>query len=134
MLIALSCALTCWPSPCRLAAIPCGVNGGKSAAAADAPGPLVETKDTPKICLEMGTGLLAAGQIDEAGIRRIKQLGVDHVLSGGPAIPWQVGSVPVPRERHGQCRQALSFLPTPHHHRGIRARHAQPFAERVEGA
>jgi mannonate dehydratase len=59
------------------------------AAAADAPGPLVETKDTPKICLEMGTGLLAAGQIDEAGIRRIKQLGVDHVLSGGPPIPWQ---------------------------------------------
>jgi mannonate dehydratase len=59
------------------------------AAAADAPGPLVETKDTPKLCLEMGMGLLAAGQIDEAGIRRVKQLGVDHVLSGGPAIPWQ---------------------------------------------
>src|SRR3981081_495738 len=22
-------------------------------------------------------------------MRRVKQLGVDHVLSGGPAIPWQ---------------------------------------------
>jgi mannonate dehydratase len=52
------------------------------------PAPKAEGKDTPKICLEVGTGGLAAGTIDEAGCRRIKQLGVDHVLTGGPKIPW----------------------------------------------
>jgi mannonate dehydratase len=48
-----------------------------------------EGHDTPKICLEVGTGGLAAGTIDEAGCRKIKQLGVDHVLTGGPRIPWE---------------------------------------------
>ncbi len=57
--------------------------------AADIPGPRVEGKDTPKICLEMGTGSLAAGGLDEGGMRKIKQLGVDHALSGGPRIPWE---------------------------------------------
>ena len=33
-------------------------------------------------------GGLSAGTIDEAGCRKIKQLGVDHVLTGGPKIPW----------------------------------------------
>src|ERR1700758_4558050 len=47
-----------------------------------------EGRDTPKICLEMGDGGLSAGRLDEAGMRRLKQLGVDHVLMGGPAIPW----------------------------------------------
>jgi len=44
--------------------------------------PVVEGPNTPKICLGMGRG-------DEAGMRRIKQLGVDYVLAGGPPIPWQ---------------------------------------------
>jgi mannonate dehydratase len=44
----------------------------------------------PKICLEMGGGSLSAGKADEAGMRRVKQLGVNHVLMGGPRIPWQV--------------------------------------------
>jgi mannonate dehydratase len=52
------------------------------------PPPRAEGKDTPKICLEMGAGGLSAGNIDEAGCRRIKQLGVDHVLTGGGPIPW----------------------------------------------
>lgn len=47
-----------------------------------------EGPETPKICLEMGAGALAAGRPEEAGMRRIKQLGVDHVLMGGPPIPW----------------------------------------------
>src|SRR5580698_2142151 len=47
-----------------------------------------EGKETPKLCLEMGVGGLSAGAIDEAGCRKIKQLGVDHVLTGGPKIPW----------------------------------------------
>jgi mannonate dehydratase len=48
----------------------------------------MEGPDTPKICLEMGGGSLAAGNFDDAGMRRVKQLGVTYVLSGGPRIPW----------------------------------------------
>jgi mannonate dehydratase len=48
-----------------------------------------EGRDTPKICLAMGDGGLATGGASEAGMRRIKQLGVDHVLTGGPPIPWK---------------------------------------------
>ena len=44
----------------------------------------------PKICLEMGNGGLSAGKVDEAGMRRVKQLGVNHVLMGGPHMPWKV--------------------------------------------
>ena len=44
--------------------------------------PIVEGPDTPKICL-------GSAVRDEAGIRRLKQIGVDHVLMGGPQIPWQ---------------------------------------------
>ena len=55
--------------------------------AADLPAPRLEGKDTPKICLEMGTGGLAAGAIDEAGMRRVKQLGVDHVSAEDRAFP-----------------------------------------------
>ncbi|HVQ76288.1 MAG TPA: hypothetical protein VMT79_12230, partial [Candidatus Binatia bacterium] len=36
-----------------------------------------EGKDTPKICLGF------YGTVDEAGLRRVKQIGVDHVLTGG---------------------------------------------------
>jgi mannonate dehydratase len=52
-----------------------------------------EGPDTPKICLEMGVGRLAAGGQSEAGMRRVKQLGVDHVLTGGPRIPWQESEI-----------------------------------------
>jgi mannonate dehydratase len=58
------------------------------AQAAATPAPKPEGKDTPKLCLEVGAGGLSAGTIDEAGCRKIKQLGVDHVLTGGPKIPW----------------------------------------------
>ncbi|MDQ6678429.1 MAG: mannonate dehydratase [Acidobacteriota bacterium] len=53
-----------------------------------------EGKDTPKIAVGMADGGGGAGQgsgkVDRsAAVRRIKQLGVDHVLSGGPgALPW----------------------------------------------
>src|SRR5262245_44740758 len=55
------------------------------AAGAQIPAPRPEGKDTPKVCLESGSG----GSADEAGFRRIKQLGVDHVLQGGGRIPWE---------------------------------------------
>jgi mannonate dehydratase len=41
-----------------------------------------EGADTPKICLGAGAAT------DEAGMRRLKQIGVDYVLMGGPRIPW----------------------------------------------
>jgi mannonate dehydratase len=51
-----------------------------------------EGTETPKICLDIG-GQLSAGQMDEEGMRRIKQLGVDHVLTGGPPIPWEESQI-----------------------------------------
>src|SRR5271167_2578639 len=52
-----------------------------------------EGRDTPKICLEMGEGRLSAGSPDEAGTRRVRQLGVDNVLMAGPPIPWREDQV-----------------------------------------
>jgi mannonate dehydratase len=46
-----------------------------------------EGTDTPKICL----GYWSA--VDEAGLRRVKQIGVDHVLTGGPRIPWEEADI-----------------------------------------
>ena len=56
-----------------------------SVAAADPlrPANLTESASTPKLCAP-----ITLRDIDEAAIRRIKQIGVDHVLSGGPKIPW----------------------------------------------
>jgi mannonate dehydratase len=59
------------------------------AGAAPSSGQRSEARDTPKICLEAGAGSLAAGTFDAAGMRKVKQLGVDHVLMGGPQIPWE---------------------------------------------
>jgi mannonate dehydratase len=42
----------------------------------------------PRLCLEMGGGSLSAGRLDPEGMRRIKQLGINDVLMGGPRIPW----------------------------------------------
>ena len=46
-----------------------------------------EGKDTPKICL----GGVAA--TDEAAMRRLKQIGVGSVLTGGPRIPWEEADI-----------------------------------------
>ena len=46
-----------------------------------------EGKDTPKICL----GFWAT--VDAPNMRRVKQIGVDHVLTGGPRIPWDEADV-----------------------------------------
>ncbi len=52
-----------------------------------------EGPDSPRICLEIGGGSLAAGMPDDAGMRRVKQLGVNHVLMGGPPIPWSENQI-----------------------------------------
>lgn len=60
------------------------------AAAAMRPGPRLDSSETPKICLEIGRGALSAGGSTEAGARRVKQLGVDHVITSSPGrIPWE---------------------------------------------
>src|SRR5215831_8819525 len=49
-----------------------------------------ETSRIPKIALELSRSgsYFATGTVDEAGMRRVKQLGVNDVLMGGPPIPW----------------------------------------------
>lgn len=44
--------------------------------------PPAEGEHTPKLCL--GTGATA----DAKQMRRLRQIGVDHVLMGGPEVPW----------------------------------------------
>ena len=44
-----------------------------------------------KICLEID-GHPSSDNLD-AAMRRIKQLGVDHVIMGGPSIPWEEGHI-----------------------------------------
>jgi mannonate dehydratase len=63
--------------------------------------PRFESADTPKICLGLDAapgafgpavttpGSTAVGDSDEAGARKIRQLGVDYVISGGGRIPWE---------------------------------------------
>jgi mannonate dehydratase len=52
--------------------------------------PRLDGSDTPKICLELGPSALAAGAQNEAGARRVKQLGVDHVIAAPLGrLPWQ---------------------------------------------
>jgi len=86
--------------------------------AAQVPAPPKEGKDTPKIALGMGDAggfgggsgargaNAAAGAANNApppdpseGPRRIKQIGVNHVLGGGGSIPWTEESLNATMER-----------------------------------
>ena len=44
--------------------------------------PVLPGAGHPRICLGVNANL------DAAGMRRVKQIGVDYVLMGGPPIPW----------------------------------------------
>ena len=48
-----------------------------------------EGPDTPKICLEAGAAAGRSSEEAAASARRIRQLGVEHVISGGGTIPWE---------------------------------------------
>jgi mannonate dehydratase len=48
--------------------------------------PITEGPDTPKLCL-------GAGGSDEAAVRRLKQIGINYALMGGPRIPWQESDI-----------------------------------------
>jgi mannonate dehydratase len=67
-------ALTATPTPSKAKTLPMGMKG--------------EGPDTPKICLELGAGALAAGTADDSGIRRLKQLGVNYAIGAAGPIPW----------------------------------------------
>ncbi|HEY1337895.1 MAG TPA: mannonate dehydratase [Bryobacteraceae bacterium] len=62
-------------------------------AATTMPGPRFEGKDTPKICLELNfPGWSAPSDPEEAAAasgRHLRQLGVEHAISGMGRIPWQ---------------------------------------------
>ncbi len=51
-----------------------------------------EILDTPKICLEIRANF-ATGGPDEESMRRVRQLGVGHVLAVGPRIPWEESQI-----------------------------------------
>jgi len=74
------------------AALGVGTGYRPSAATAAAQSrPHFEGKDTPKICLEANLAPPSGVSADEAAAgsaRRIRQLGVEHVISGGGRIPW----------------------------------------------
>jgi mannonate dehydratase len=57
----------------------------------------VEGPTTPKICL----GGVAA--TDQAALRRVKQVGVNYVLTGGPRVPWTEADI---RARMDQYKTA----------------------------
>jgi mannonate dehydratase len=65
------------------AALPRAVAPGEEAA-----GWSPEGIDTPKICLDISTA-----HLEEATMRRVKQIGVNYIASGGPAIPWEEGRI-----------------------------------------
>ncbi len=45
--------------------------------------------DLPKLALEIGRSPLAVGAVDEAGTRRMRQLGVEYGITSAPPIPWK---------------------------------------------
>lgn len=47
----------------------------------------VEAPGTPKICLGFYMPMT------EANVRKVKQIGVDHVLMGGPRMPWEESEI-----------------------------------------
>jgi len=82
--------------------------GPVPASAATMPENKFESKDTPKLCLSLGDGGPLGGgrgaatgdtNPQQAAARRIKQLGVNWVLSGGPRIPWEESQLREQMER-----------------------------------
>ena len=82
----------------RRMAIQMAASGALIPAAADASAAQVpqapkESDKTPKIALGMGDGFAAGTADSSVAPRRTKQLGVNHVLSGGGATPWTEDSL-----------------------------------------
>jgi len=58
------------------------------APAEEAAGWSPEGPGTPKICLDISTA-----HLEEATMRRVKQIGVNYIASSGPPIPWEEGRI-----------------------------------------
>ena len=56
--------------------------------------PRLEGPNTPKLCM------LSGANPNERAMRRMKQIGVDHVILGGPGIPWEEGQLKSIMDRH----------------------------------
>lgn len=60
--------------------------------AATMPAPRFEGKDTPKLCLSIGDGgplpQGSTAEVAAAAARRLRQLGVEHAITGIGRIPW----------------------------------------------
>jgi mannonate dehydratase len=78
-----------------LAAAISAVNGG----AQSSRGPRGEGENTPKIGQQIGSLQHSPGRFDEAGMRRIKQLGVDYVLTSEIRAPWDEASLRAAMDR-----------------------------------
>ena len=80
--------------------------GAAAASAALVPGPrAAETQDGPKITLMLA-------DLEEATLRRVKQLGVDYVMMGGPRIPWTEEAIRArmePLKAHGMTLFNMMF-------------------------
>jgi len=64
-----------------------------------------EGAGTPKIAL-----ILGASDLNETGMRRVKQIGVDHLLMGGPPIPWTEDAIRSLMERASEGGLTLGNL------------------------
>jgi len=67
--------------------------------------PRTEGLGTPKLCM-----ILSTRSPSEAAMRRIKQLGVDHVLGSGPPIPWTEADLSSMMERYKAGGLSVSNL------------------------
>ena len=75
-----------------MGASPLAARSVRGAAARGLP---TERKDTPKLCMN-----ISESNMNDAGMRRIKQLGVDHVLfADSPPIPWTEADIRSRMER-----------------------------------
>src|SRR4051794_31740570 len=68
-----------------------------------APGLPQERTDTPKITLWLQ-------DLEEASMRRIRQLGVTHVCMGGPALPWSEAEIRSCQQRLGTQGLKLALM------------------------
>jgi mannonate dehydratase len=77
--------------------------------AAEPSGTRLEDATTPQIALELG--MQSTGTTDDAAAaRRIRQLGVTHILGGGGRIPWTEPQLQALLDRHKQNGLTLANL------------------------
>jgi mannonate dehydratase len=93
-----------------------------------------EGENTPKICAQIGNLRYSPGGFDEAGMRRIKQLGVNYVLtSEAVRPPWEEGALKAAMAKLSDAGLTLYHMYLPGSLR--RATFAQPVRdEEIEAA